>query len=78
MNILESPIYIHSGKESACLPMQEKQETQVRSLVQEDPLKKEMPTHSSILAWKSHGQRILGGYSPQGCKESDTKEQLTP
>ena len=52
MNILESPIYIHSGKESACLPMQEKQETQVRSLVQEDPLKKEMPTHSSILAWK--------------------------
>ena len=52
MNILESPIYIHSGKESACLPMQEMQETQVRSLVQEDPLKKEMPTHSSILAWK--------------------------
>ena len=32
--------------------MQEMQETQVRSLVQEDPLKKEMPTHSSILAWK--------------------------
>ena len=52
MNILESPIYIHSGKESACLPMQEMQETQVRSLVQEDSLKKEMPTHSSILAWK--------------------------
>jgi len=32
--------------------MQEMQETQVLSLVQEDPLKKEMPTHSSILAWK--------------------------
>ena len=28
------------------------QETQVRSLVQEDPLEKEMTTHSSILAWK--------------------------
>ena len=32
--------------------MQETQETQVRSLGQEDPLEKEMTTHSSILAWK--------------------------
>ena len=31
------------------LPMQE---TQVQSLGQEDPLKKEMATHSSILAWE--------------------------
>ena len=44
------------------------QETWVRSLGQEDPLEKEMATHSSILAWKSHGQRSLGGYSPWGCK----------
>ena len=28
------------------------QETQVRSLGEEDPLEKEMATHSSILAWK--------------------------
>ena len=28
------------------------QEAQVRSLGQEDPLEKEMATHSSILAWK--------------------------
>ena len=28
------------------------QETQVRSLGQEDPLEKEMATHSSILAWR--------------------------
>ena len=28
------------------------QETQVRSLVCEDPLKKEMATHSSILVWR--------------------------
>ena len=28
------------------------QETQVRFLGQEDPLKKEMATHSSILAWR--------------------------
>ena len=25
---------------------------------------------------KSHGQRILVGYSPRGCKESDTTERL--
>ena len=36
----------------------------VRSLGQEDPLEKEMTTHSSILAWKIHGQRNLAGYSP--------------
>ena len=29
------------------------QETWIRSLVQEDPLEKEMATHSSILAWKT-------------------------
>ena len=28
------------------------QETQVHSLGQEDPLEKEMATHSSILAWR--------------------------
>ena len=28
------------------------QETQVRSLGEEDPLEKEMATHSSILAWE--------------------------
>ena len=32
--------------------MQETQETWVRSLSQEDPLKKEMATHSSILVWR--------------------------
>ena len=33
--------------------VQEKQETRVRFLDQEDPLEKEMTTHSSILAWKT-------------------------
>ena len=32
---------------------QEMLETQVRSLDQEDPLEKEMATHSSFLAWKT-------------------------
>ena len=35
----------------------------------EDPLEKEMATHSSI--GKSHGQWSLEGYSPWGCKASD-------
>ena len=46
-------------------------ETQVRPLGQEDPLEKEMATHSSILAWEIHGQRSLVGCSPQTCKEVD-------
>ena len=53
-----------------------KQEMWVRSLGREDPQKKEMATHSSILAWDSHGQRSLVGCSPWGRKESDTTEQL--
>ena len=50
------------------------QETQVRSLSREDPLKKGMAIHSSILAWESHRQRSLLGYSPQDHKESNTAE----
>ena len=30
-----------------------------------------------FLPGESHGQRSLAGYSPQGCKESDTTEQLS-
>ena len=37
-------------------------------LGQEDPLEKEMASHSSILAWEIHGQRSLAGYSPWGHK----------
>ena len=29
----------------------------------EDPLEECMATHCSMLAWKTHGQRTLGGYS---------------
>ena len=45
---------------------------QVWSLGQEDPLKKGMATHSSILAGEFHRQRSLAGYSLWGRKESDT------
>ena len=44
------------------------EETQVRFLGWEGSLEKEMANHYSILAWKSHGQRSLAGYSPWSCK----------
>ena len=37
------------------------QEMQVWSLGQEDPLEKEMPTHSSILAWRNPQTEEPGG-----------------
>ena len=39
----------------------EMQETQVRSLGQEDPLEKEMATHSSILTWDIPWTEESGG-----------------
>ena len=44
-----------------CLPMQETQEIQIRSLGWEDPLEEEMANHPSILACEFHGQRSLVG-----------------
>ena len=49
-------------------------ETWVQSLGWEDPLEKEMAP--VLLPGKSHGQRSLVGYSPQGHKESDMTERL--
>ena len=42
------------------------QETQVRSLGWEDPLEKEMATHSSILAWRIPWTEEPGGLQPIG------------
>ena len=53
------------------------QETQVRSLGWEDPLEKEMATHSTSLAWRIPGIEEPGGYSPGGLKESNMTERLT-
>ena len=53
------------------------QETQVQSVGQEDPPEKGMAAHSTVLAWRTPWTRSLVGYSPRGCKESDTTEQLT-
>ena len=52
-------------------------ETCVRSLGREDPLEKEMATHSSILAWGIPWMEELGAdYCPWGRKESGTTERL--
>ena len=48
----------------------------VQSLGREDPLEEGMVSHSSILAWKSHGQRSLAGKSAWGHKELDTVEVI--
>ena len=48
--------------------MQEMQETQVQSVGQEDPLEKEMPTHTSIVAW-----RIPWTEEPSGTVHGVTK-----
>ena len=52
------------------------QETRVQSLGHEDPLEKGVSTHSSILAWRIHGQRSLAGFGPWGCKELETTKGL--
>ena len=44
----------------------------VRSLDWTDTLEEGMATHSSVLAWRIHGQRSQVGYSPWGRKVSDT------
>ena len=49
-----------------------KQETQVQSLGQEDPLEKERATHSIILAWEIPWTERPGGLQSIGSQESDT------
>ena len=48
------------GKDSACNA----------TLGLEDALEKGMSTHSSFIAWETHGQRSC---SPRGCKGSDSR-----
>ena len=49
---------------------------QVRSLGQEDPLEKDMATHSSILAWEIPWTGEPGGLQSMGSQESDMTERL--
>ena len=61
--------------------MQEMQETQVQSLGQEDPLEKEMATHTIILAWRIPWTEELagrgGGFSSWGLEELDVTYRLS-
>ena len=52
--------------------MQETLETLVRSGGREDPLKKEMATHSSILAWEILWTEEPGGLQSMGVAKSQT------
>ena len=58
-----------------CVPMQE---TRVQFLGGEDLLEKEMATHSSILPWKSHGQRSLMGRKRLGHDLATKQQQIPP
>ena len=59
--------------------MQEMKETRVQSLGQEDPLEKEMATHSSIHDWETPWIEEPGwAYSPRGRKEPDMKQEDQP
>ena len=50
------------------------QETWVQSLGQEDPLEKEMATHSSILAWRIPQMEEPGRLPSRGYTELDMTE----
>ena len=63
-SVINGLLWWLSGKEPT-LPMQE---TQVLSLGQEDPLGKEMATHSSILAWEIIWTEEPTGLQSMGCK----------
>ena len=48
----------------------------VRSLGQEDPLEEEMPTHSSILAWRIPWTEEPGGLQPMGSQRVGHHQDL--
>ena len=57
-----------SSKESACQCKRHGFDPWVRKI----PWRREWQPTLVFLPGKSHGQRSLVGYSPQGCKELDT------
>ena len=59
------------GTESAC-----NAGTHVQFLDQEDPMEKEMATHSSILAWRIPWTEEPGGLQSMGSQEPDMTERL--
>src|SRR5574337_759071 len=62
-----------SGKESSCQYRRPGFDPWVRKI----PWSRKWQPTPGFLPGKSHGQRNLAGYSPQGCKELDMTELLT-
>ena len=62
--------YRLSGKESVCQCRRRRFDPWVRKI----PGRKKWQPIPALWAEKSHGQRRLVGYSPWGCKESDTAQ----
>ena len=58
--------------------MQETQEMQLRSLGQEDPLQKEMATHSSILVWEIPWTEEPGGLQSMGSQKGWSMHGFSP
>ena len=65
-------------KKKICPPFQETQKTGVQSLGWEDPLEKEMATHSSILAWKIPWAEEPGQLQPLGSQRFRLSRAHTP
>ena len=63
-NVFKAPGASLVAQRLKCLPSM--RETQVLSLSREDPLEKDMVTHSSILAWRIPWTEELGGLQPMG------------
>ena len=80
---LEKPngYQIHGGKgfpRSSVGNLPAKQETWDQSPRREDPLKKEIATHSSVLAWRIPWTEEPGGLQSMGSQESVTSWWLNP
>ena len=71
---IQTVIKMSSPGGSAVENLTTMQETGVRSLGREDPLGKEMATHSSILAWRIPWREESGRLRPWGRKELDMTE----
>ena len=64
---------LHCGKRTR-LPLQEREETQVRSLGREDALAEGMAFHPSILAWRISWTEEPGASTAYRVAESDMPE----
>ena len=71
LTLSEKSSCFSGGSEVKNLP--EKQEMWVQSLGQEDPLDKEMATHSSILAWEISWTKEPGKLQSMGSQKSQAQ-----